>query len=168
VIHATAIVEPGAKLGAGCEIHAYAIVKRHAVLGERVVVHPFAVVGGDPQYLKFDSSLATEVRVGAGTVIREHVTLNRSIHAGGFTSIGENCFSDGELPCRARLRARRPGDSCDNAMLGRSCRGGRANVCRRRRGHPSYCRIGEGVMVAGNASITRDLPISRWSPSATK
>jgi len=106
VIHATAIVETGAQLGADCEIQAYAIVTRHAVLGERVVVHPFAVIGGDPQYLKFEHTLSTGVRVGAGTVIREHVTLNRSIHAGGFTTIGENCFSHGELARRSRLRAR--------------------------------------------------------------
>src|SRR5260370_88663 len=91
-IHPTAIVEPGAQLGADCEIMAYAVVTKSCVLGDRVVVHPFAVLGGDPQYLKFDRALATGVRIGAGTVIREHVTINRSIHAGKFTSVGENCF----------------------------------------------------------------------------
>jgi len=44
---------------------AYAIVTRHCVLGEGVVVHPFAVVGGDPQYLKFDVTLSTGVRIGS-------------------------------------------------------------------------------------------------------
>jgi len=114
--HATAIVEPGAKLGAGCEIHAYRSSSA-TPCSASAWVHPFAVVGGDPQYLNSTRPLATEVRVGAGTVIRE---TSRSIarHAGGFTSIVENCFSDGELPCRARLRARRPGDSANNAMLG--------------------------------------------------
>jgi UDP-N-acetylglucosamine acyltransferase len=47
-IHPTAIVEPGALLGADCEVHAYAMVTKHCVLGDRVVVHPFALVGGDP------------------------------------------------------------------------------------------------------------------------
>jgi acyl-[acyl carrier protein]--UDP-N-acetylglucosamine O-acyltransferase len=65
-IHPTAIVEPGAVLGADCEIMAHAIVTKHCVLGDRVVVHPFAVVGGDPQYLKFDRSLASGVTVGSG------------------------------------------------------------------------------------------------------
>ena len=91
-IHPTALVEPGAQLGADCEIMAGAIVTKHCVLGDRVVVHPYAVVGGDPQYLKFDRASAAGLRVGAGTVIREHVTLNRSIHADGFTVIGEGCF----------------------------------------------------------------------------
>ena len=38
------------------------------------------------------SNAATGVRIGSGTVIREHVTINRSIHPGKFTSVGENCF----------------------------------------------------------------------------
>ena len=70
-IHPTAIVEPGAQLGANCEIMAYAVITKHCVLGDGVVVHPFAVVGGDPQYLKFDRALATGVSVGAGTTFRE-------------------------------------------------------------------------------------------------
>ena len=46
------------------------------MLGDGVVVHPFAVIGGDPQDLSFDTKLATSVRIGARTVLREHVTIN--------------------------------------------------------------------------------------------
>ena len=77
-IHPAAVVEPGAQLGPGCIVHACAVVTRHAVLGDGVVVHPGAVVGGDPQYLKFDPATPTFVHVGAGAVIREQVTVNRS------------------------------------------------------------------------------------------
>ena len=69
VIHPTAIVEAGAQLGADCEIQAHAIVRKHCVLGDRVTVHPFSVLGGDPQYLKFDSSLISGVRIGAGSFL---------------------------------------------------------------------------------------------------
>jgi UDP-N-acetylglucosamine acyltransferase len=157
-IHPTAIVEPGAQLGAGCEIHAYAIVRRHCVLGDRVVVHPFAVLGGDPQFLKFDPALETGVRIGAGTVIREHVTINRSIRAGGFTTVGENCFlmaashlahdcavGDSVVLANGALLAGHV-SVADHAFLG----GGAAVH--------QFCRIGESVMVAGHASITRDVP----------
>ena len=74
-IHPTAIVEDGAQLGVDCEIQAHAIITRHCVLSDRVTVHPFAVIGGDPQYLKFDRSINSGVTIGAGSVIREHVTL---------------------------------------------------------------------------------------------
>jgi len=157
-IHPTAIVEAGAQLGADCEIMAYAVVTRHCVLGDRVVVHPFAVVGGDPQYLKFDRSLATGVRIGAGTVLREHVTVNRSIHAGGFTTVGKNCFlmaashvahdcavGGNVVFANAALLAGHVSVG-DHTFLG----GGAAVH--------QFCRIGESVMVAGHASITRDVP----------
>ena len=48
-IHASAIVEDGARLGPGCVVHAQAIVRRHVELGAGVIVHPGAVIGGDPQ-----------------------------------------------------------------------------------------------------------------------
>ncbi|MFM1851897.1 MAG: hypothetical protein RIS54_1581 [Verrucomicrobiota bacterium] len=157
-IHPTAIVEPGAQLGGGCEIMAHAIVTRHCVLGAGVVVHPFAVIGGDPQYLKFDRALASRVEIGAGTVIREHVTVNRSIHADQATVIGAHCFlmatshvahdcvlGDHVVLANAALLAGHVSVGAHTFM------GGGAAV-------HQFCRIGESVMVAGHAAITRDVP----------
>lgn len=157
-IHPTAIVEPGAQLGVDCEIMAHAVVTRHVTLGDGVVVHPFAVVGGDPQYLKFERGTDSRVTVGARTVIREHVTINRSIHAGKATVIGDNCFL---------MAASHVAHDCEvghqvvfaNAALlaghvsvgDHTFLGGAAAV-------HQFCRLGEGVMVAGHASITRDVP----------
>ncbi len=158
MIHPTAIVEAGAQLGAGCEIMAYAVVTKHCVLGERVVVHPFAVIGGDPQYLKFDRTLAAGVRVGAGTVLREHVTINRSIHAGKVTSIGENCFLMASSHVAHDCEVGNHVVFANAALLAghvavgdHTFLGGGAAV-------HQFCRIGESVMVAGHASITRDVP----------
>jgi UDP-N-acetylglucosamine acyltransferase len=158
MIHPTAIVEPGATLGADCEVMAYAVVTRHAVLGDRVVVHPFAVVGGDPQYLKFDRATVSGARIGAGTVIREHVTINRSIQPGKFTEVGANCFF------MAASHVAHDCEVADNVVLANAALlaghvtigantflGGGAAI-------HQFCRIGESVMVAGHASITRDVP----------
>ena len=157
-IHPTAIVESGAELGADCEIMAYAIVTKHCVLGDRVVVHPFAVLGGDPQYLKFDRATDGRVRVGAGTVIREHVTINRSIHAGKSTSVGENCFLMAATHVAHDCEVGNQVVFANAALLGghvsvgdHTFLGGGAAV-------HQFCRIGEGVMVAGHASVTRDVP----------
>ena len=92
MIHPTALVEPGARLGADCEIMAYAVIFRHCILGDGVTVWPHAVLGGDPQDLRFDRAIASGVRLGAGTVIREAVTIHRSTRPGGETVVGENCF----------------------------------------------------------------------------
>ncbi|MBS0374311.1 MAG: acyl-ACP--UDP-N-acetylglucosamine O-acyltransferase [Proteobacteria bacterium] len=157
-VHPNAIVEDGATLGAGCVIHAHAIVTRHCTLGEGVVVHPFAVLGGDPQDLSFDPATASGVRIGARTVLREHVTVNRATKAGAATELGADCFL---------MAASHVGHDCrvgDRAILAngvllaghvhvgeRAFLGGGAAI-------HQFVRIGEGAMVGGLARITRDVP----------
>lgn len=156
-VHPTAIIEEGVQLGAGCVVHPYAIIKRHSVLGEDVVVHPFAVVGGDPQYLKFDPATNSGVRIGAATVIREHVTINRSIHADRATLVGARCF----LMANAHV-----GHDCavaddvvlaNNVMLAGHVEVGSFTFVGGGAGIHQFVRIGEGVMVGGLTRLTRDV-----------
>jgi len=156
-IHPTAIVEAGARLGAGCVLHAHAVIRQYTVLGDGVVVHPFAVVGGDPQYLKFDPATASGVRVGAGTVIREHVTINRSIHAGKDTIVGARCFL---------MAGSHAGHDCEladdvvlanNVMLAGHVTVGRFTFVGGGAGIHQFVRIGEGVMVGGLTRLTKDV-----------
>jgi UDP-N-acetylglucosamine acyltransferase len=110
MIHPTAVVAPTAKLGANVRIGPYAIVGDDAVvgadveiaahamlegrvvLGPRVRVGPGAVIGGMPQDLKFDPATPSGVRVGAGTAIREYVTIHRATKPEAWTEIGEDCL----------------------------------------------------------------------------
>ncbi len=157
-IHPTAIVEEGVQLGANCVIHAHAIVKRGTVLGAGVKVHEFAVVGGDPQYLKFDPATDSGVRIGEGTVIRENVTINRSIYAGKNTVIGARCF------LMAGSHVAHDCELADDVVLANlvllaghvsvgafTFLGGAALV-------HQFERIGPGVMVSGGARVALDVP----------
>jgi UDP-N-acetylglucosamine acyltransferase len=157
-IHPTAIIEPGAQLGADCEVMAYAVVMAHCVLAERVVVHPFAVIGGDPQYLKFDRATVAGVRIGAGTVIREHVTINRSIHAGKATVVGENCFLMAASHVAHDCEVGNQVVFANAALLAGHVSVGDHTFLGGGSAVHQFCRIGESVMVAGHASITRDVP----------
>lgn len=135
-----------------------AIVTRHCVLGDRVVVHPYAVVGGDPQYLKFDRATESRVEIGAGTVVREHATINRSIHAGQATVIGARGF----LMANSHV-----GHDCvvgddvvlaNNAMLAGHVAVGSFTFVGGGAGLHQFIRIGESAMVAGLARVTLDVP----------
>jgi UDP-N-acetylglucosamine acyltransferase len=157
-IHPTAFVEPGAQLGADCNILQYAVVNRWAILGDRVTVHPFAVVGGDSQDLKYDGRSESWVRVGSGTRIRESVTINRSTNPGGVTVIGDNCLlmacchvghdctvGRGVVIANAVLLAGHVSVG-DHAILGG------ASI------YHQFVRVGNGVMVGGGSRISLDLP----------
>jgi len=165
-IHPTALVEPGAQLGADCEIQAYAIIRRGAILGDGVVVHPFAVVAGDPQDLKFKPGTKSFVRIGARTRIREHVTVNTATADGATTVIGENCLlmacshvghdcvvGNGAILANNVLLAGHVHVE-DHAILG----GGA--------GFHQFVRVGEGAMVGGLSRITLDVP--RYSMTAER
>jgi UDP-N-acetylglucosamine acyltransferase len=109
LIHPTAVVDPDAALGHGVEIGPYAVVgpeveigdgvrlgphvvlERQVRLGSGVSVGAGAVLGSAPQDVKYAGE-ETWVEIGAGTVIREHTTVNRATAATGVTRVGAGCF----------------------------------------------------------------------------
>lgn len=157
-VHPTAIIEDGAQLGEGCVVHAYAIVTRHAVLGNGVIVHPFAVVGGDPQDLRFDASLATGVRIGERTVIREHVTIHRATKPGGWTEVGAHCYlmvgCHIAHDCRLADRVIVANDVlfAGHIHVGEGVFIGGGAVMHQ------FSRIGDGAMVGGASRVSQDVP----------
>jgi UDP-N-acetylglucosamine acyltransferase len=109
-IHASAIVEDGAVLGADVEVGPYSLVGAHVRVGDgvrigshvvlsgntqigaRCIVHPHAVLGGGPQF-RGDPGQDARLVIGSDTVIREHVTMNRgSAKGGGLTEVGANGY----------------------------------------------------------------------------
>ena len=157
-IHPSAVIEDGAVIGDGCDIQAGAVIGKHAVLGERVTVFPYAIVGGDPQHLTFDRATPSGVRIGNGTVIREHVTINRAAKAGENTVVGERCF----LMANSHL-----GHDCvvaddvvlaNNVMLAGHVHVGSFTFVGGGAGVHQFARIGESVMISGLARVAQDVP----------
>ena len=157
-IHPTALVEPGAQLGEDCDIHAFTIVKRWAILGDRVTVHPFSVVGGDPQDLKFDGRSESWVRIGAGTRIRESVTVNRATHPGGVTAVGENCLLMAGSHIAHDCTVGRQVVIANAVLLAGHVTVGDHAILGGGSAYHQFIRVGESSMVGGGARITLDVP----------
>ena len=109
-IHATAVVDPSAKLGTNAEIGPFCVIGPDVELGNGVVVHshavitgrttlgpeckvfPFASIGQAPQDVKFHGEPST-LTIGAKTIIREHATVNPGTEGGHMsTKVGSNCL----------------------------------------------------------------------------
>ena len=109
-IHATALVDPSARLGAKVEIGPFCVIGPGVELGDGVVVHPHAVITGRtslgaeckvfpfaclgkaPQDIKYHDE-PSAITVGAKTIIREHVTINPGTESGHLeTKVGSDCF----------------------------------------------------------------------------
>lgn len=153
-----AVVESGVVLGSGCSLAAHAIVRRSTQLGAYVQVDSFCVVGGDPQSIGFDTSTDSRVVVGDRVTLREGVTIHRPETAGAETVIGDECFLMAQSHVAHDCQLGKGVVLANNVMLAghvhvgdRSVLGGGAAI-------HQFCRIGAFAMVAGNATITADVP----------
>lgn len=107
-IHATAIVDPTAKLGSGVSIGAYSIIGADVEIGDNTwigphvvingptkigrdnKIHQFSSIGEAPQDKKYKGE-PTRLEIGDRNIIRECVTMNRGTPGGGgITRIGND------------------------------------------------------------------------------
>jgi UDP-N-acetylglucosamine acyltransferase len=107
MIHSTAVVHPGAEIGAECEIGPYCVIGENVVLGARCRLHshvvldghtrlgqgneifPFASIGLKTQDLKWKGGI-TRTEIGDNNTFREYVTIHSATGDGEVTSVGSN------------------------------------------------------------------------------
>jgi UDP-N-acetylglucosamine acyltransferase len=144
-VHPTAIIEEGARIGAGVRVGPYSligaevelcdgvelvshvVVTGHTRVGEGTRIWPFASIGHRPQDLKYAGE-TSYLEIGARNMIREHVTMNPGTTGGGLTTR----VGDGGL-----------------FMMG-------AHV-----GHD--CRLGDHVIMANNATLAGHVEIGDFA-----
>lgn len=175
-IHPTAAVAPGAVIGQGCrigpgcvigaevvledevELIAHVVVDGQTRLGRGVRVFPFATIGMAPQDLKYRGE-ATRCEIGAGTLVREGVTVHRaSVGGGGVTTVGAGCMlmATAHVAHDCEL-----GDSvilANNVMLGGHVHVGAGAFVGGGAAVHQTVRIGRLAMVSGLAGVTNDIP----------
>jgi len=162
-IHATAVVDPSAKLGTDVEIgpfcligpnvelgdgvvaHSHAVITGRTTLGAKCRVYPFASIGQTPQDVKYHGEPST-LSVGSNTVIREHVTINPGTEGGHMaTKVGANCL----LMIGAHVA--HDCELCDNVTLVNGATLG---------GHVT---IGEGAIIGGLSAVHQFVRIGAYA-----
>jgi UDP-N-acetylglucosamine acyltransferase len=174
-IHPTAIVEPGARLGAdvsigpycivgpdvelgdGCTLVSHAVVHGCTTIGARTKIWPFASIGHQPQDLKYHGEPST-LSVGADCIIREGVTMNPGTEGGGMvTSVGDRCAFLANSHVAHDCRIANNVIFSNNVMLAGHCVvedfaiiGGGAAV-------HQFCRIGAHAFIGGLSGVENDV-----------
>jgi UDP-N-acetylglucosamine acyltransferase len=175
-IHPTAVIDPGARLGARACVGAYTIVGADVVLaddvelghhvilegrielGAGVRIGHGVVLGGVPQDLKFKESTPSGVRVGAGSVLREYVTVHRATTPEGWTEIGRDCLVMGLAHVAHDSRL---GDGViviNYAGITGHCHIGDRATIGGMVGMVPFTRVGTGAYVGGMAKVNADVP----------
>ncbi len=108
LVHPSAIVDPGARLGAGVQVGPYAVIGAQVVIGENTTVGAhcvieghttigrdnriwqFCSIGAAPQDMKYAGE-PTRLEIGERNTIREFCTFNRgTAQDGGVTRVGDD------------------------------------------------------------------------------
>jgi UDP-N-acetylglucosamine acyltransferase len=174
-VHATALVDPSAKLGTSVEIGPFCVIGPHVELCDGVVVHshvaimgrtsigadcrvfPFAALGHAPQDIKFHDEPST-LTIGPKTLIREHVTIHPGTASGHMaTKVGANCFL--MIGCHIAHDCAL-GDNVtlvNGATLGGHVSIGEGAIIGGLSAVHQYVRIGAYAFVGGMTGITADV-----------
>jgi len=174
-IHPTAIVHPEARIGVDVTIEAFTIVEADVSIGEgsrlaahvivrsgcdieeRVEIDSFAVIGGLPQMRKPPATYG-RVRIGRGSVVREGVTIHRATDAARCTTIGPDCMLMSQSHVAHDVTVGKNVTLANNVMLAGHVVVGDDVFVGGGAGIHQFVRIGRGAMIAGNASISYDVP----------
>lgn len=175
-VHASAFVDPGAKLGADVRIGAFSLIGPEVEIGDGTIVgphcsihgptrigqgnhiHGHAAIGGEPQDKKFTGE-RTELVIGDRNTIREFVTINRGTgDGGGITRIGDDnwflAYTHVAHDCVV-------GNRCvfsNNATLAGHVTVGDHVILSGFVGIHQFCRIGAHAFIGMGAFVNGDVP----------
>jgi UDP-N-acetylglucosamine acyltransferase len=179
-VHPTAIVHPGARIGAGtvigphatiganvslgrhCRVGASAVLDGCTTIGDHTEIFPFASIGLAPQDLKFKGE-PTRLVVGQHNVFREFVTIHRGTAGGG----GVTAIGDGNL-FMAYAHVAHDCHVGNSTIFGNGATiGGHVTVedfatISAYSGVHQFCRVGQHAFIGGYTVVTRDaLPFAK-------
>ena len=151
------IVEDDVVIGDGCVLEARVSVKNGVTLGKENHILEGAVIGGLPQCVDLDD-VNSRVIIGNGNIIRENVTIHRSMKEDDATEIGDDCMLMVNVHIAHDCRIADGVIMANNVMLaGHVSVGARAFISGAVGVH-QFCRIGSLAMVGGQAHIVKDVP----------
>lgn len=161
VIHPSAVIEEGARLGANvrigpfcvvgadaeigddCELASHVVVAGLTRIGPRCRIFPFASIGHQPQDLKYHGEASTLI-IGADCLIREGVTINPGTEGGGMeTVIGDRC---------AFLA---------NSHVGHDCHVGDSVILSNNVMLAGHVTVGDHVIIGGGAAVIQFARVGR-------
>lgn len=152
------VATEGMHIAASVTIAAYAVVKAHSTLEDCVVVDHHAVLGGLPQDLHFKPETVSGIHIGARTVIREGVTVNRATRVDGHTRVGHDCLLMANSHVGHDCAVGNHAVLANGVLLGGFVTVGDYAFLGGGAVFHQFVRVGEGAMISGGSRMSLDVP----------
>jgi len=152
------IIEAGVVIDSGTEISSSVRIQRGSIIGKNNSIGHGSIIAADPQSLAFDQKKPTQIVIGDSNIIKEYVTLARSMKEDLPTRIGNNNYimafvhAGHDSVLGNHIIAVQGAQMAGHVEVGdRAMIGGSAGV-------HQFCRVGELAIVGGMAKVTMDVP----------
>jgi UDP-N-acetylglucosamine acyltransferase len=176
MIHSTAIIHPGAKLGAGVGVGPYSIIGENVVIGDNTRIGPHVVISGctrigcDNRIFQFcsigeapqDKKYAGEptcLEIGDRNTIREFCTFNiGTVQDAGVTRIGSDNWIMAYVHVAHDCQVGNRTVLANSTQLAGHVHVDDWAILGGFTGAHQYCRIGSHTMIAGGTIVLQDIP----------
>lgn len=175
-IHPTALIDPGADLGTGVKVGPFAIIESGVRIGDDCVIEGAAqirsgakigkgsfvgagaILGSNPQFRGFDESIRSGILVGERNVLREYVTIHRSIHEATDTILGDDNYLMAGSHIGHDCIVGNANTFANDVLLGGHVLFGNHCFVGGGSAFHQFVRIGDYVMCQGHSGFSQDLP----------
>lgn len=170
LIHPSAEIDPTAEIGpyviidgaahiaAGCRVEAHAQIVGNVQLGQGTTIGRAAIIGADPQDLSFKPETESGVILGAGNVIREHVTIHRGSKSGSFTRMGDGNFLMAGAHLAHDVVLGNKNILANACLLAGHVTVGNGTFIGGGAAFHQFLRIGDSCVIQGNGGFGKDIP----------
>ena len=176
MIHASAVIDPAARLGANVSVGAFSVIGAEVEIGDGTTiaphvviqgptrlgrdnrVFPFASLGADPQDKKFHGE-RSELVIGDRNTIREFVTINRgTADGGGATRIGDDNWIMAYVHIAHDCHVGSHTIFSNNATLAGHVEIGDHAILSGFAGVHQFCRVGAHAFIGMGCLVNGDVP----------
>ena len=176
MIHPTAIIHSGARLGAGVSVGPYSIIGEHVEIGDNTRIGPHVVISGhtrigcDNRIFQFSSigeipqdkkyaGEPTRLEIGDRNTIREYCTLNLgTVQDAGVTRVGDDNWIMAYVHIAHDCQVGNKTIFANNAQLAGHVHVGDWAIFGGYTGVHQFCRVGAHTLTAVGTVILQDVP----------
>lgn len=176
MIHPTAIVDSGAKIGADVSVGPYSLIGKDVEIGDGCILGPhvvvegrtrigkntrisqYASIGAPPQDFSYKNE-DTQVVIGERVRIREYVTVHRgTVRGRGKTAIGDDCYLMAYCHVAHDCILGDGVVMANSAHLGGHIEIGQKAILGGIVAVHQFVRVGEYALVGGVSGVAKDVP----------